>query len=81
MNEHQQNFRIAAAKAFIESLDQLQTIGALEHQSAESECQPKGSVYSTNPTQAKMWDEVAADLDAFFGDTQSSQAGIWGEES
>ncbi|HEY9670703.1 MAG TPA: hypothetical protein V6D11_04615 [Waterburya sp.] len=81
MNEHQQNFRIAAAKAFIESLDQLQTIGALEHQPTESECQPEGSVSSTNSTQAKIWDEVAADLDAFFGDTQSSQAGIWGEES
>lgn len=81
MKEHQQNFRIVAAKAFSESLDQLQSIGALEHQPTESECQPEGSVSSTSPTQDKAWDEVAADLDAFFGDTQPSQAGIWGEES
>ena len=81
MNEHQQNFRLAAANAFIESLDQLQTIGALEHQPTESECQSEGSVSSTNPTQSKMWEEVAADLDAFFGDTQPSPTGIWDEES
>lgn len=81
MDEHQQNFRIAAAKAFSESLEQLQSIGALEHQSAESEYQSKGSVSSTNSTQAKMWEDVAADLDAFFGDTQPSQTGILGEES
>ncbi len=81
MDEHQQNFRITAAKAFIESLDQLQTIGATEHQPTESECQPQGCASSTNPTNAKMWDEAAADLDAFFGDTLPSQPGILGEES
>jgi hypothetical protein len=37
MHEHQQNIRITAARAFRESLDQLQNILAHERQIAESE--------------------------------------------
>ncbi|HEY9601725.1 MAG TPA: hypothetical protein V6C85_08955 [Allocoleopsis sp.] len=59
MHEHQNDRRIAATKAFIESLDQLQNILAQERQTPESE----SPLANTN-----LLEEAAADLDAFFSE-------------
>jgi hypothetical protein len=67
MHEHQQDLRIAAARAFMESLEQLQNISAPEHQNTKSDNQ--------------IWAEAAADLDAFLGDEESLQTEIFDEES
>lgn len=70
MNENQPNLRIAAARDFLESLNQLENILAPEHQPAESECQPKNNNLPINePTHSEMLEQMAADLDAFFGDS------------
>lgn len=57
MHEHQHDRRIAATRAFIESLDQLQNILAHERQTPESE-----SLFSNT----NLLEEAVADLDAFF---------------
>jgi len=59
MHEHQHDRRIAATRAFIESLDQLQNILAQERQTPESE------LPLSNPN---LLEEAAADLDAFFSE-------------
>lgn len=67
MHEHQQDLRIAAARAFRESLEQLQNISAPEHQNTKSNTQ--------------IWEEAAADLDAFLGEAESLQAEMLDQES
>ncbi len=67
MHEHQPNLRIAASRAFRESLDQLQNILEPEHQSAESD--------------SHIWEEAGADLDAFFGDEEVPQTELWDEKT
>jgi hypothetical protein len=67
MHEHQQDSRIAAARAFMESLEQLKIISASEHQTTKSDSQ--------------IWEEAAADLDAFLGDDESLQAEMFDRES
>ena len=68
MHEHRpQNLRNAAARAFRESLEQLEDILASEPQTADSD--------------VKIWEEAAADLDAFFDEEESPQAGMLDEES
>ncbi len=70
MNENQPNLRIAAARDFLESLNQLENILAPEQQSAESEGQPKNNNLPINePTNSEILEQMAADLDAFFGDS------------
>lgn len=81
MHEHQQNQRIAASRAFMESLDQLQNILAQEHQTAEPESSSAGNCSLDSWTDANVLEEAAADLDAFFGDTQPLEDRILGEES
>lgn len=70
MHEHEQNQRMNAARAFAESLDQLQRILAQEAQAAEYESQPRNDQSSTSWTVLEAWEDAAADLDQFFGDTQ-----------
>lgn len=67
MHEHQQYLRIAAARAFRESLEQLEKISTSEHQNPKSDSQ--------------IWEETAADLDAFLGDEESLPAEISDEDS
>jgi hypothetical protein len=97
MHEHQQNQRITAARAFMESLDQLQDMLVQERQMAKSESQPSGDRVSQvepsssalvrntdscseNGTDLKILEEAAADLDEFFGDSQSLEEWELGEE-
>lgn len=79
MHEHQQNRRISAAKAFRESLDQLQNILPAELQPPESDLE--GNLSLEKQADAHIWEEAAADLDEFFRDSEPPQAGIWDEES
>ena len=70
MNENQPNLRIAAARDFLESLNQLENILAPEHQTAESEYQPRSNNFPINePNNSEILEQMAADLDAFFGDS------------
>ena len=81
MHEHQQNPRIDAARAFRESLDQLQNILPAEPQPAECDLQPEGCLSLEKQTDAKIWEEAAADLDAFFRDLETPQLRMWDDES
>lgn len=69
MHEHQQNQRIAAKRAFRESLNQLQDI-LLEEQPAPIAAPPAKDPANID---AQAWEEAAADLDQFFGDVPSDQ--------
>ena len=71
MHEHQHNQRTAAAKAFIESLDQLQNILAQESQTVESEYQGSEVHSAEHPSDLKLLEDAAADLDNFFGEQES----------
>ena len=75
MHEPQQNRRIAAAKTFMESLEQLHNILAQEPPVAESEFSPEGKRSSSNWMDLRLLEEAAADLDEFFGDTQPPEEG------
>lgn len=71
MHEHQQNQRIAAKRAFRESLNQLQDI-LLEEQPAQIAAPPAKDPANYG-VDAQAWEEAAADLDQFFGDVPSDQ--------
>lgn len=68
MQEHPQNPRMSATNAFMKSLDQLHQILAQEHQLTDSEWSLERKPQSLSEADAHILDEVAADLDAFFGD-------------
>ena len=80
MHEPQQNRRNEAAKAFVESLDQLENL--LGHTSEPPQLKSRRSPSKSPPPQSKssqsddgifdldLLEEAAADLDAFFGDTE-----------
>lgn len=70
MHEHEQNRRIDAARAFAESLDQLQKILTQEAQAAEAESLTQSAKSSDSRKILQAWEDAAADLDQFFGDTQ-----------
>ncbi|HEY9638520.1 MAG TPA: hypothetical protein V6D14_34370 [Coleofasciculaceae cyanobacterium] len=69
--EYQQNRRIDASRAFMESLDQLQNILAQERQTAESESQSPENTSSNSWSNLKLLEEAAADLDEFFGEQEA----------
>lgn len=71
MHEHQQNQRMAAKRAFTESLNQLQDILLQDSELAEIEA-PQAKDQTNYWIDAQAWEEAAADLDQFFGDVQSS---------
>lgn len=71
MHEHQHNQRTAAARAFMESLDQLQNILAQEPQAVESEYPRLGVHPASHQGDLKLLEEAAADLDKFFGEQES----------
>lgn len=73
MQEHSQNPRISATNAFMESLDQLHQILAQEHQLSKSASSSEHEQELLIETDAHILDEVAADLDAFFGDGALSE--------
>jgi len=79
MHEHQKTRRIAAARSFMESLDQLHNILAQESQSAEFESQPEESCESSSWNYPQALEEAAADLDEYFGDAQPPEEGVLGE--
>lgn len=74
MHEHQQNQRMAAKRAFTESLNQLQDI-LLQDELAEIEA-PQAKDQTNYWIDAQAWEEAAADLDQFFGDVPSSDEGF-----
>ena len=80
MQEHQPNLRSAADRAFRESLEQLENILPPEPQTAESDYPIKGDFPSRSQPDSKLWEEAAADLDAFFEDKHLPQAGMLHEE-
>ena len=65
---HQQNRRIDATRAFRESLEQLQNILPPEPQPAKSDLPAQCDCSLESQADTKIWEEVGADLDAFFGD-------------
>lgn len=83
MHEPQQNRRNEAARAFVESLDELEHL--LGHDSpAQSKSRPaswKSPTSQSKSTQSddddvfdlNLLEEAAADLDAFFGDTEPQE--------
>ncbi len=81
MHEHPQNLRISAARAFMDSLDQLENILAQESQTTELEFQLDDSHSSTSETGLTVWEEAAADIEQFFGETQQPEDGGLGDES
>jgi hypothetical protein len=81
MHEPQQNLRIAASRAFKESLDQLQNILAQECQTAESNSQELGEHSCERWTVSELLEEAAADLDEFFGEQELLPEEAFGEES
>lgn len=81
MHEHPQNLRISAARAFMESLDQLQNILEQESQTTEPEFQLDDSDLLTSDTDLTVWEEAAADIEQFFGETQRSGEGGLEHES
>lgn len=74
MHERQQNQRIAAKRAFRESLNQLQDI-LLEEQLAQIEA-PQAKDAANQGIDAQAWEEAAADLDQFFGDVPPLDEGV-----
>jgi hypothetical protein len=80
MHDPQQNERLAAARAFMESLDQLQNILAHESQTSESESHWQSEHASSDWDDPMLLEDAAADLDEFFGDAQSQEE-LFGEES
>ena len=81
MHEHPQNLRISAARAFMESLDQLQNILEQESQTTEPEFQLDDSDLLTSETDLTVWEEAAADIEQFFSETQRSGEGGLEHES
>ena len=75
MHEHQRNRRLDAARAFTESLEQLQTILTAEQTASKSEFSSDCIHSSKNQPESQVLEEVAADLDEFFGDTQQPPQG------
>lgn len=73
MDEHQQNRRTAADRAFMESLNQLQDILAPDPQASKSGFGSADSRCTNSQTNAKIWEDAAADLEAFFSDKEPSK--------
>lgn len=69
MSEHQLNQRHQAAKAFTESLEQLDDILLKGTQPAEA----RPDKTETYKIDAHAWEDAAADLDQFFGDVQPTE--------
>lgn len=73
MREPQDNHRTEAARAFVESLDQLQNLLGNESLYLQSKSHPatsKSSSLDDKVFDLTLLEEVAADLEQFFGDTQ-----------
>ncbi len=85
MRESQENHRNEAARAFVESLDQLENLLGHTSPPPQSKSRPaslKSSTPQSKTPQSKsaqsdddvfdldLLEEAAADLDAFFGDTE-----------
>ncbi len=75
MDRYRHAERMAAARAFTESLEQLQDILARDDRTdaVETEnCEHSQSESQANPA---VWEEAAADLDEFLGDAHSAEDG------
>lgn len=80
MPEHPQNLRISAARAFNESLDQLQNILAQENQTPELEFQLDDSHASIIESDLTVLEEAVADIEQFFGENELPEAAGLEEE-
>lgn len=70
MDDPQQNLRMAAAKAFMESLEELENILAQDRPPSESPSPQSAKSASEASVDLSLLEEVAADLAEFFGDEE-----------
>lgn len=76
MPKPEQNSRITAARAFMESLDQLQNILVVEDQDVGSQTLSSSNDSSSSWTDLNALEDAVADLDAFFGNEKSPEARV-----
>lgn len=70
MDDPQKNLRIAAAKAFMDSLEELENILAQDRPSSKSPSGKPIDSASEASVDLLLLEEVAADLAQFFGDEE-----------
>lgn len=78
MNQRQQNLRYAAARAFMESLDQLQeTLQPSEAQptptAPEQVDHRRGDAASSDPFDLSSFEQAVADIEAFIQQKQGGE--------
>ncbi len=75
MDDPQKNLRIAAAKAFMDSLEELENILAQDRPSSKSPSSKPIDSASEASVDLFLLEEVAADLALFFGDEELLEDG------
>jgi hypothetical protein len=70
MDDPQKNLRVAAAKAFMDSLEELENILAQDRPSSKSPSGKPTDSASEASVDLLLLEEVAADLAQFFGDEE-----------
>jgi hypothetical protein len=75
MDRHQRAERMAAARAFTESLEQLQDILARDDRTDAVESEKCEGSPSDSQTNSAVWEEAAADLDELLGEAHSAEDG------
>ncbi|MCP2730289.1 hypothetical protein [Limnofasciculus baicalensis] len=75
MDDPQKNLRIAAAKAFMDSLEELENILAQDRPSSKSPSPKPTDSASEASIDLFLLEEVAADLAQFFGDEELLEDG------
>jgi hypothetical protein len=81
MDKPQKNLRLAAAKAFMESLEELENILAQDRPtSGKSPSNTSTDSPSESLIDLSLLEEVAADLDLFFGEEELLKDGEKNDE-
>lgn len=75
MDKRRRAERMAAARAFTESLEQLQDIVARDDRTDAAETENCEHSQAQSQTNSAVWEEAAADLDEFLGDARSAEDG------
>lgn len=75
MDKRRRAERMAAARAFTESLEQLQDILAQDDHTNTAETDKCERSPSESQTNSAVWEEAAADLDEFLGEAHSAEDG------
>ena len=79
MDDPQKNLRLAAAKAFMESLEELENILAQDRPSSKSPSPKPTDRLPEAPIDLSLLEEAAADLALFFGEEELWEEGEGGE--